>query len=104
MNKLTKYLAVSGAVVGFGIGAAWAAETPEQKARDQKPVEKTATKTKTAAKSDLRAEIASPITGGFSAGARMSWGMVPGVGGYHGNGFLSPTGQPSGTPGNPGSY
>lgn len=95
MNQLTKYLAVSSAIIGLGIGAAWAAEAPPQKARDQKPAE-----------ADLRAEIASPITGEFAAGAHMSWGMQPDVGGYHGSGFLSPTGQPSdvpsGTPGNPG--
>lgn len=95
MNQLIKYLAVSSAIIGLGIGAVWAAEAPPQKARDQKHAE-----------ADLRAEIASPITGEFAAGAHMSWGMQSDVGGYHGSGFLSPTGQPSdvpsGTPGNPG--
>lgn len=97
MKKLAKYLAVSGVLVGLGVGTGWAG-AEEQKARDQKTAAKT--------EIDLRAEIASPITGEFASGAQMSWGTQPEVGGHHGSGFLSPTGQPSdlpsGTPGNPG--
>lgn len=106
MNGLAKYLAASSVMIGLGIGAAWAADatTPQQKAPQQKARDQKAATTP--AKTDLHAEIASPITGEFAAGAQMSWGTAPDVGGYNGSGFLSPTGQPSsepsGTPGNPG--
>lgn len=107
MRKMTKFLAVSGLIAGLA-GAAWAQAQDRavrgeevqrqevQKARDQKARLK-------AGEIDLRREIASPVAGAFSVDAMRATGQ-PNVGGFSGNGFLSPTGQPSSVPGNPATY
>lgn len=107
MRKVAKFLAMSGLIAGLA-GGTWAqaqdravrGEDPQrqeaQKTREQKAVLK-------AGEIDLRREIASPVAGAFSIDAMRATGQ-PDVGGFSGNGFLSPAGQPSSVPGNPGTY
>lgn len=107
MREATKFLLVSGLIAGLA-GGTWAqaqdraARADEgqkreaQKSREQKAVLKDG-------EIDLRREIASPIAGAFSTDA-MRTSALPNVGGFSGNGFLSPTGQPSSVPGNPGTF
>lgn len=102
MRKVTKFLAVSGLVAGLA-GGTWAQAQDRavrgeeaQKTREQKTVLKDGA-------IDLRREIASPVAGALSIDAMRATGQ-PDVGGFSGNGFLSPAGQPSSVPGNPGTY
>lgn len=107
MRAVTKFLLASGLIAGLA-GETWA-QSEDRAARGEGTQRQEAQKSgkqKAALKDgevDLRREIASPVTGAFSAGAQWT-NAQPHVGGYSGNGFLSPTGQPSSVPGDPGTY
>lgn len=111
MSKLAKFLAVNGLIAGLA-GGTWAhaqAQDQNRATRGEGTQRQEAEKTreqKAVLKDggiDLRKEIASPITGAFSTDA-MRTTVQPNVGGFNGNGFLNPAGQPSSIPGNPGTY
>lgn len=103
MRKVTKFLAVSGLVAGLA-GGTWAqAQDREPRGEDARRQEAQKTREQKAGEVDLRREIASPVTGAFSIDAMRATGQTN-VGGFSGNGFLSPAGQPSSVPGNPGTY
>jgi len=107
MREARKFLLVSGLIAGLA-GASWA-QAQDRAAREEQAQRQQAQKARgqqavvPGGAIDLRREIASPVAGAFSIDAMRATGQTN-VGGFSGNGFLSPAGQPSSVPGNPGTY
>lgn len=93
------HVMVAGVLLAAGAVQVKAADTDAAKARP-------AQEHRTPSAKELRKEIASPVRGDFTVANpyanRSQWQTE--VGGYNGNGFVTPSGQPASTPSNPTSF